>query len=210
MQKIVAAILAHKKPAVTSVDAELRDGSIERVALSSGRYKAKEAAQSLAALGDVVAVRLLSKDGTILQVMRLAPAEAPAPAPAPSSSLLTLEERHLRLVGEIYREASDRAQAQSREAMESALREREMAWSGMEKAMGVLVQVVERASATLADLHDRERETAAKEVELATRVAEAEGGEGAAALVKELPALMPVMLQLVQAGRAALGSGGAA
>ena len=114
--EVQAAILGQRKPAVAAVDCELADGQVERVALGSGRYRARDAGASAEALG-AVGVRLLAKDGTVLRAMRLR-VEAPlAPAPAPVVVTESETERAMRLIGDIY----DRAYRQAAEVMADSL-----------------------------------------------------------------------------------------
>lgn len=201
-QKLVAAILNHRKPPVTHVDLEMRDGSVERLAVPAGRYRAQAVGASVEALGDdaVLSARLMGRDGMVLQVVRLE-VRAPAPAaPSPLSSEVTMEERHLALVGRIYGEAHERMELSRRREQEAAAAERQMAREGMQKALDIMVSAVERYGAIVTELTERERETSAREVELAAAEAAGEETQSAfGAVMKELPAALPVMAQVMSA-----------
>lgn len=198
--EVQSAILAQRKPAVAAVDCELADGQVERVALGSGRYRARDAGASAEALG-AVAVRLLSKDGTVLRAMRLMKAEAPlAPAPAPVIVTESETERAMRLIGDIY----DRAYRQAAEVMAAQAtatrEERELSWRGVGRALEVMSTTIDRAAEQLADLSQRERDASAREVEAAESAAEAASAGGTAGAVatvlRELPAAAPAIAQL--------------
>lgn len=197
--EVQAAILGQRKPAVAAVDCELADGQVERVALGSGRYRARDAGASAEALG-AVGVRLLGKDGTVLRAMRLR-AEAPlAPAPAPVVVTESETERAMRLIGDIY----DRAYRQAAEVMAAQAtatrEERELSWRGVGRALEVMSTTIDRAAEQLADLSQRERDASAREVEAAESAAEAASAGGTAGAVatvlRELPAAAPAIAQL--------------
>lgn len=199
--EVQAAILGQRKPAVAAVDCELADGQVERVALGSGRYRARDAGASAEALG-AVGVRLLGKDGTVLRAMRLrveAPL-APAPAPAPVVVTESETERAMRLIGDIY----DRAYRQAAEVMAAQAtatrEERELSWRGVGRALEVMSTTIDRAAEQLADLSQRERDASAREVEAAESAAEAASAGGTAGAVatvlRELPAAAPAIAQL--------------
>lgn len=197
--EVQAAILGQRKPAVAAVDCELADGQVERVALGSGRYRARDAGASAEALG-AVGVRLLGKDGTVLRAMRLR-VEAPlAPAPAPVVVTESETERAMRLIGDIY----DRAYRQAAEVMAAQAtatrEERELSWRGVGRALEVMSTTIDRAAEQLADLSQRERDASAREVEAAESAAEAASAGGTAGAVatvlRELPAAAPAIAQL--------------
>lgn len=197
--EVQAAILGQRKPAVAAVDCELADGQVERVALGSGRYRARDAGASAEALG-AVGVRFLGKDGTVLRAMRLR-AEAPlAPAPAPVVVTESETERAMRLIGDIY----DRAYRQAAEVMAAQAtatrEERELSWRGVGRALEVMSTTIDRAAEQLADLSQRERDASAREVEAAESAAEAASAGGTAGAVatvlRELPAAAPAIAQL--------------
>jgi hypothetical protein len=71
----------------------------------------------------------------------------------------------------------------------------------MTRAIEIMAQSVDRASAQLVELHERERETSTREVEAAATAAAAESAGPAAAtaaIMRELPAAMPALVQFAQ------------
>lgn len=197
--EVQAAILAQRKPAVAALDCELVDGQVERVVLGTGRYRARDAAASAEALGSV-AVRLLSKDGSVLRAMRLAAKREVAVAPVVAPVVETEAERAMRLVADIYERAYRQAAEVMAQQSLATREERELAWRGVGKAMEVMSTSIDRAAEQLTELSLRERDASAREVEAANTAAEAASAQGTAGAVatvlRELPAAAPAIAQL--------------
>lgn len=197
--EVQAAILAQRRPAVAALDVELPDGQVERVALGTGRYRARDAAASAQALG-AVAVRLLDKNGVVLRAMRLAPPVAQLAVATTAVVTETEAERAMRIVGDIYERAYRQAAEQMVAQAQATREERELAWRGVGKAMEVMSTSMDRAAEQLAELSQRERDASAREVEAAESAAEAASAGGTAGAVatvlRELPAAAPAIAQL--------------
>lgn len=197
--EVQAAILAQRRPPVAQLDVELCDGTVERVTLGTGRYRAREAAATVAALG-AVAVRLLSRDGSVVRALRLVERESPVmavPQPAASAPPEGPDERALRLVSAIYDRAHEQATASAAASIAATAAERELSWRGIGRAIEVMCTAVDRAAAQLSELHERERDTSAREVEAAATATESATGMVSAAL-RELPAAMPAITAMAQ------------
>lgn len=148
------------------------------------RYRAAQAVAAVKAEEPVELVRVLSKDGAVIATLR---DEEPAGEPAEEGGQVMLDPyaRAVEVVDAIYQ----RAYAAARESFTASL-------NGSSKAVEVMSVALTRSHEVMVIAQERQREAQDAQIEAVKTAAASTGDPNILEFIKELPAMMPMFLQV--------------
>lgn len=147
------------------------------------RYRAAQAVAAVKAEEPVELVRVLSKDGAVIATLR--DEEPGEPAEEGGQVMLDPYARAVEVVDAIYQ----RAYAAARESFTASL-------SGSSKAVEVMSVALTRSHEVMVIAQERQREAQDAQIEAVKTAAASTGDPNILEFIKELPAMMPMFLQV--------------
>lgn len=151
------------------------------------RYRADQSVKAVRAEEGVELVRVLSKDGAVLTTLRDEEAAAAAEPEEGGQLMLDPYARAVEVVDGIYQ----RAYTAARESFAASL-------AGSSKAVEVMAMTLSRAHEVMAIAQERQREAQDAQIEAVKTAAASTGDPNILEFIKELPAMMPMFLQVKQ------------